>query len=69
MAPNWGGQWRMHVSQLMQIDMSMMNGAICHLGLRSWLSSLSALFPAGTLERVPGDIDPPVRQVVHFVRG
>ena len=47
-APNCVGQWRMHVSQLMQIDMSMMNGAICHLGLRSWLSSRSALFPAGT---------------------
>src|SRR3954447_1173409 len=36
----------MHVSQLMQIDMSMMKGAICHLGLRSWLSIRSALLPA-----------------------
>ncbi|MEY2452115.1 MAG: hypothetical protein QOD92_1689 [Acidimicrobiaceae bacterium] len=51
----------------MQIDMSMMKGAICHLGLRSWLSSRSALFPAGTSQSVLVHIDPPVRQVVHFV--
>ncbi len=35
MAPNCGGQWRMQVSQLMQIDMSMCSGTCCHLGLRS----------------------------------
>ena len=34
-APNCGGQWRMHVSQLMQIDMSMSSGGFCHFGFRS----------------------------------
>jgi hypothetical protein len=35
--------------------------------LRSWLSRRSARFAAGTVPIVPGDIDPPVKQVVHFV--
>jgi AcrR family transcriptional regulator len=34
-APSWGGQWRMQVSQLMQIDMSIRMGAFCHFGLRA----------------------------------
>src|SRR4051794_25439509 len=46
MAPNCGGQCRMHVSQLMQIDMSILSGAFCHFGLRSRLSSRSARDPA-----------------------
>ena len=40
-APNCGGQWRMHVSQLMQIDMSISSGGFFHFGLRS--RSLEAL--------------------------
>src|SRR5689334_4207631 len=42
MAPNCGGQWRMEVSQLMQIDMSISSGGFFHLGLRSWVASRSA---------------------------
>src|SRR3954451_13390796 len=34
-APNCGGQCRMQVSQLMQIDMSMYSGAVFHFGFRS----------------------------------
>ena len=33
-APNCGGQCRMQVSQLMQIDMSIRSGGDCHFGLR-----------------------------------
>ena len=35
MAPNCGGQCRIHVSQLMQMDMSMSSGGFFHLGFRS----------------------------------
>ena len=35
MAPNCGGQCRMHVSQLMQSDISMRSGTFFHFGLRS----------------------------------
>ncbi len=42
MAPNCGGQCRMQVSQLMQIDMSISSGGFCHFGFRSRLSSRSA---------------------------
>ena len=41
-APNCGGQCRIQVSQLMQIDISMSSGTFCHFGLRSRLSSRSA---------------------------
>jgi len=34
----------MQVSQLMQIDMSIINGTCCHFGLRSWAASLVARF-------------------------
>src|SRR5437016_9601661 len=34
MAPNWGGQCRMHASQLMHSDISLRNGACFHFGLR-----------------------------------
>src|SRR5437588_12233856 len=40
-APNCGGQWRMHASQLMQIDMSIRNGGFFHFGLRSRASRRS----------------------------
>jgi AcrR family transcriptional regulator len=43
MAPNWGGQFRMQTSQLMQIDMSMRSGGSFHFGLRSRVASRSAL--------------------------
>ena len=45
-APNCGGQWRMHVSQLMQIDMSISSGTFFHFGLRARLASRSARFDA-----------------------
>ncbi len=35
MAPNWGGQWRRQVSQLMHSDISIRKGACFHFGLRS----------------------------------
>ncbi len=41
-APNCGGQCRMHVSQLMQIDMSISSGGFFHFGFRSRFSSRSA---------------------------
>src|SRR5688500_5841037 len=47
-APNCGGQWRMHVSQLMQIDMSIRSGGFCHFGLRSRLSRRSGRLDAAT---------------------
>jgi len=63
MAPNCGGQCRMHVSQLMQIDMSIMSGGFFHFGLRSRSAMRSGLVDAaipaeGT--RAP-DIDPWVK--------
>lgn len=64
MAPNWGGQCRMHVSQLMQIDMSIRSGGFCHLGFRSWDSSRSArvLAPIGGDGSTGGPvIDPRVK--------
>jgi hypothetical protein len=48
MAPNWGGQWRMQVSQLMQIDMSISSGGFFHFGFRWRLSSRSARVDAAT---------------------
>src|SRR4051812_21034015 len=41
MAPNCGGQWRMHVSQLMHSAISMKRGRFFHLGLRSRVSRRS----------------------------
>src|SRR5579885_1760713 len=35
MAPNWGGQWRRHVSQLMHSAISIRSGACFHFGLRA----------------------------------
>ena len=48
MAPNCGGQWRMHVSQLMQISMSIHSGTGFHFGLRVRLASRSTLPDAVT---------------------
>ncbi len=45
-APNCGGQCRMHVSQLMQIDMSMSSGGFFHFGLRSRSARRSSRVPA-----------------------
>ena len=45
-APNCGGQWRMQVSQLMQMDMSINSGGFCHLGFRSRDSMRSGLVDA-----------------------
>jgi hypothetical protein len=58
MAPNCGGQWRMQVSQLMQIDMSIHRGGKDHFGLRSWAVKRSGLVPADTGARLlPGPVD------------
>src|ERR1041385_8115863 len=68
-APNCGGQWRRHVSQLMQIDMSILKGAFCHFGLRSRLSNRSSLVAAPIRANVAGDrrhVDPRVKSVVDF---
>ena len=35
MAPNWGGQCRKHVSQLIHVAMSIRNAAFSHLSLRT----------------------------------
>jgi AcrR family transcriptional regulator len=45
-APNCGGQCRMHVSQLMQIDMSMSSGGFFHFGFRSRSARRSSRVPA-----------------------
>src|SRR5689334_7962670 len=45
-APNWGGQCRMHVSQLMHSDISIRSGTFFHFGLRSRDSSRSTRVPA-----------------------
>ena len=47
MAPNCGGQCRMHVSQLMQIDMSMYRAGFCHLGFRTRFAIRSDRLLAG----------------------
>src|SRR4051794_25835376 len=56
MAPNCCGQWRRHVSQLMQIDMSIKNGAFCHFGLRSCDSSRSVRFEPAIAESLPAGV-------------
>src|SRR5438132_13422516 len=38
MAPNCGGQWRRHASQLMHSDISMRSGGFRHFGLRECVS-------------------------------
>jgi hypothetical protein len=43
----------MHVSQLMQIDMSMSSGGFCHFGFRSRLATRSALVPDAIPAKVP----------------
>jgi AcrR family transcriptional regulator len=45
-APSCGGQCRMHVSQLMQIDMSIRIGGFFHLGLRARSAMRSPRVPA-----------------------
>ena len=63
-APSCGGQWRMQVSQLMQIDMSIRIGGFCHFGFRSWASMRSARLVAAIAaryHRVRPDIDPRVK--------
>src|SRR6476659_6916904 len=42
MAPNCGGQWRRHASQLMHSAISMRSGGFCHLGLRRCSATRSA---------------------------
>jgi putative sterol carrier protein len=55
MAPNWGGQWRMQVSQLMHSDISIRRGGAFHLGLRSRsLMRDSRLLAPGTGASYPG---------------
>ena len=64
MAPNCGGQCRMHVSQLMQIDMSMSSGGFCHFGLRSCAAMRSDLLDAAIAVEgttAAGSIDPRVK--------
>ena len=62
-APSCGGQWRMHVSQLMQIDMSIRIGGFCHLGLRARSAMRSPLVAAigARYHRPPSMIDPRVK--------
>src|SRR5205085_5071318 len=48
MAPNWGGQWRRQVSQLMHSDISIRNGTCFHFGLRSRFAIRSARLLAAT---------------------
>jgi hypothetical protein len=48
MAPNCGGQWRMHVSQLMQISMSIHSGTGFHFGFRVRVARRSTLPDAVT---------------------
>jgi AcrR family transcriptional regulator len=69
-APNCGGQCRMHVSQLMQIDMSMYSGGFFHFGLRSRSARRSSRVPAaiggdGTTGP-PANIDPRVKGRARF---
>ena len=47
MAPNWSGQWRMHVSQLMHSAISMRSAGSFHLALRSRDSIRSSRVAAG----------------------
>src|SRR4051812_3803361 len=58
-APNCGGQWRMQGSQLMQIHMSIREGAGFHFGLRARASGR----PLGLAPAIgaPAYIDPRVR--------
>jgi AcrR family transcriptional regulator len=62
-APSWGGQCRMHVSQLMQIDMSIRIGGFFHLGLRarSAMRSPRVAAIAARYHRRAADIDPRVK--------
>src|SRR4051812_49942874 len=46
MAPNCGGQCRMHVSQLMQIDMSISSGGVFQLRVRPVVARRSPGVPA-----------------------
>ena len=65
MAPNCGGQWRMHVSQLMQIDMSISSGAVLPLrvalAVGETLARRSAVPHRRQRRRRPDPIDPPVK--------
>ncbi len=47
-APNCGGQCRMHVSQLMHSDISMRSGGFCHFWFRSCDSIRSGRVTEGT---------------------
>src|SRR4051795_6856480 len=47
MAPNCGGQWRRHVSQLMHSAISIRNGGSFHFGFRSRSAMRSGLVAAG----------------------
>src|SRR3954447_2333868 len=63
MAPNWGGQWRRQVSQLMHSDISMRNGACFHFGLRSRsVMRSSRLLPATEVRLSAG---PPDEAAAH----
>src|SRR6266542_6521437 len=52
MAPNWGGQCRMHVSQLMHSDISTRRAGSFHFGLRSRASNRSSRVDAGIAFRL-----------------
>ena len=71
MAPNCGGQWRMQVSQLMQIDMSISSGTCFHFGLRArWLEPFGPVRSGGThgASSVGDAIDPRVKSGVDCTR-
>src|SRR5438132_13597299 len=52
MAPNCGGQWRMHVSQLMHSDISIRSAGSCHFGFRSRDATRSSRVDAGITNRL-----------------
>ena len=53
-APNCGGQCRMHVSQLMHSDISIRSGGLCHFGLRSCAAMRSSRVEAAMGANVDG---------------
>src|SRR3954465_13695737 len=58
MAPNWSGQWRMQVSQLMHSAISMRKAGSFHFEFRSRNSMRSSRVAAGTLRMVAAGIPP-----------
>jgi len=57
MAPNCGGQCRMHESQLMHSDISMRSGGFFHFSLRVRPEIRSVRFEAPTMAIVPTPTD------------